>query len=309
MYRFAVAAGGHPCDGLKHTVKMNQAGEAAFCADGGNIFIGFLKFSLRIHDSGLVDVLRDGQSGLLFEAAAKVVRAHIDEFGQLVDAQLLGIMVVNIADDGGDGVLPAHGSHCGLFLSPQDTKEQHVEDVKLYFLMEALMPVLFGQKQLERFVDVQLVSGAELIKAAGRFELCQQRLRMNGTAGKIKDEPLKGNVLFCVGIMHAVGRKEGQTSGCHIILRGLQTMLPLSALQKVYFKIIVIMCLIHIVVDAADALNGDGASVGHTDSGLVQHKHFLSVCVLPVLSAFKQYRSKNAVLFSISQSGESARYV
>jgi len=123
----AVAGGGHAGHHLKDPVKMGDVGKAGLFADLGNILVRLHKFSLGVHDPGDIVILDDSAVGIVLEFPAQVVRADVELSGQLFQAELLLVMIVDIADDLAHAALLAPGVHCQLLGLEYHSVEEQVE--------------------------------------------------------------------------------------------------------------------------------------------------------------------------------------
>ena len=94
----------HSGNGFIYTVEMGDVGKTGIFADFSNIFVGFHKHSLSIHDTGNLNVLNDSAVRGFLKFSAKVVRTNIKMPCKPFKGNLLIIVLVNVAYDIDDPV-------------------------------------------------------------------------------------------------------------------------------------------------------------------------------------------------------------
>ena len=78
---------------------MGGGGKAAVGGHLGEGVVGLHDFSLRIEDTGRIDILVDGPAGVFLEFTAEIILTDVEAAGQFVQTKVFHVMVGDVLDD------------------------------------------------------------------------------------------------------------------------------------------------------------------------------------------------------------------
>ena len=106
-----------------------------------------------------------------------------------------------------------------------------------------------------------------------RVEKLMKKLRRgDGFRAEIQHRPRKCHILVTVGTVHRLWREENTVPGLKLEELVIHQMIALPAVEKIQLKIIVIVRLRHIVIDAGYLGDGAGCTGCHTCLCNINHK-------------------------------------
>ena len=106
-----------------------------------------------------------------------------------------------------------------------------------------------------------------------RVEKLMKKIRRGDRLrAEIQHHPRKCYILVTVGAVHRLRREENTVPGLKLEELVIHQMIAFSAVEKIQLKIIVIMRLRHIVIDAGYLGDGAGCTGCHTCLCNINHK-------------------------------------
>ena len=251
-------------------VKMRQVGKTGLPGNFGDIPVRFHEEPLGIHDAGLPDIFHDRALGTFLEFPAEIIFTDVKTLGEIFERDIFCVMVVDILNYfGNPGLAEDAGAlliHAQKLHHNQVQKRLHTFVVAVQMRMLLLFHGIDDTPQLVDLLTVRTVNHLRVEK------LMKKIRRGDRFRAEIQHHPRKCHILVAVGTVHRLRWEENTVPGLKLEELVVHQMIALSAVEKIQLKIIVIVRLRHIVIDAGYLGDGAGCTGCHTCLCNINHK-------------------------------------